>query len=168
MKQAVRAAEARSRSVMLEVAEVMGLSTKCQGGFVVAAVLCGLAMRLPRASRAKPARLVLIPAADAFVPRGTLTPVVGAEGSRRRARLIQHLLLYPLFLLSMWRSLRTGWRPLWRTVPIQLLCALGFAVLASPALVLGTRLLGHWEDEHPGSSGHSWTAFLGGPELPTL
>src|SRR2546421_7776945 len=74
MKQAVRAAEARSRSVMLEVAEVMGLSTKCQGGFVVAAVLCGLAMRLPRASRAKPARLVLIPAADAFVPRGTLTP----------------------------------------------------------------------------------------------
>jgi len=83
------------------------------------------------------------------------------------ARLIQHLLLYPLFLLSMWRSLRTGWRPLWRTVPIQLLCALGFAVLASPALVLGTRLLGHWEDEHPGSSGHSWTAFLGGPELPT-
>src|ERR1700736_5091346 len=41
------------------------------------------------------------------------------------ARLIQHLLLYPLFLLSMWRSLRTGWRPLWRTVPIQLLCALG-------------------------------------------
>src|ERR1700686_4366078 len=43
------------------------------------------------------------------------------------ARLIQHLLLYPLFLLSMWRSLRTGWRPLWRAVPIQLLCALGFA-----------------------------------------
>src|SRR5256885_2444146 len=83
------------------------------------------------------------------------------------ARLIQHLLLYPLFLLAMWRSLRTGWRPLWRTVPIQLLCALGFAVLASPALVLGTRLLGHSEDEHPGSSGHSWTAFLGGPELPT-
>src|SRR6266513_2100382 len=25
------------------------------------------------------------------------------------ARLIQHLLLYPLFLLSMWRSLRTCW-----------------------------------------------------------
>ena len=82
------------------------------------------------------------------------------------ARLIQHLLLYPLFLLSMWRSLRTGWRPLWRTVPIQLLCALGFAVLASPALVLGERLLGHWEHEHP-ESGHSWTEFLAGPEIPT-
>src|SRR3979409_736219 len=43
------------------------------------------------------------------------------------ARLIHNLLLYPLFLLSMWRSLRTGWRPLWKTVPIQLLCAVGFA-----------------------------------------
>src|SRR5438309_675625 len=27
-------------------------------------------------------------------------------------RLIQHLVLYPLFLLSMWRSMRTGWQPL--------------------------------------------------------
>src|ERR1700720_5050085 len=48
------------------------------------------------------------------------------------ARLIQHLLLYPLFLLSMWRSLRTGWRPPGRAVPIQLLCAPGFAGLAGP------------------------------------
>jgi hypothetical protein len=83
------------------------------------------------------------------------------------ARLIQHLLLYPLFLLSMWRSLRTGWRPLWRTVPIQLLCALGFAVLASPALVLGEHLLGQWEHEHPNSTGYSWAEFLAGPEIPT-
>ena len=83
------------------------------------------------------------------------------------ARLIQHLLLYPLFLLSMWRSLRTGWRPLWRTVPIQLLCALGFAVLAFPALALGTHLLGQGEHEHPGSSGQGWKEFLAGGEIPT-
>src|SRR5436190_2553626 len=83
------------------------------------------------------------------------------------ARLIQHLLLYPLFLLSMWRSLRTGWRPLWRTAPIQLLCALGFAVLAFPALALGAHLLGQGEHEHPGSSGHGWTDFLAGGEIPT-
>src|SRR5260370_9350494 len=56
------------------------------------------------------------------------------------ARLLQHLLLYPLLLLSMWRSLRTGWRPLWRTVPLQLLCALGFPLLASPPLLPGGRL----------------------------
>src|ERR1700682_3309286 len=83
------------------------------------------------------------------------------------ARLIQHLVLYPLFLLSMWRSLRTGWRPLWRAVPIQLLCALGFAVLAAPALVLGAHLLGEWEHEHPAGSAHAWTEFIGGPEVPT-
>src|SRR5262245_1728770 len=58
------------------------------------------------------------------------------------ARIIQHLLLYPLFILSMRGALRTGWQPLWRALPLQLLCALGFAVLASPALVLGEYLTG--------------------------
>ena len=63
------------------------------------------------------------------------------------ARVLQHILLYPLFILSMRRSLRTGWQPLWRALPLQLLCALGFAVLASPALVVGEYLtgLGHGE-----------------------
>ena len=56
------------------------------------------------------------------------------------ARVIQHLVLYPLFILSMRGALRTGWQPLWRALPLQLLCALGFAVLASPALVLGEYL----------------------------
>jgi hypothetical protein len=58
------------------------------------------------------------------------------------ARIIQHLVLYPLFILSMRGALRTGWQPLWRALPLQLLCALGFAVLASPALVLGEFLTG--------------------------
>jgi hypothetical protein len=58
------------------------------------------------------------------------------------ARIIQHLVLYPLFILSMRGALRTGWQPLWRALPLQLLCALGFAVLASPALILGEYLTG--------------------------
>jgi len=58
------------------------------------------------------------------------------------ARVIQHLVLYPLFILSMRGALRTGWQPLWRALPLQLLCALGFAVLASPAIVLGEYLTG--------------------------
>jgi len=58
------------------------------------------------------------------------------------ARIIQHLLLYPLFIVSMRGALRNGWQPLWRALPLQLLCALGFAVLASPALVLGEYLTG--------------------------
>ncbi|HEV3183148.1 MAG TPA: histidine kinase [Steroidobacteraceae bacterium] len=58
------------------------------------------------------------------------------------ARIIQHLLLYPLFILSMRGALRTGWQPLWRALPLQLLCALGFAVLAAPALMAGEYLTG--------------------------
>ena len=65
------------------------------------------------------------------------------------ARVFQHLVLYPLFILSMRGALRTGWQPLWRALPLQLLCALGFAVLAAPLLVLG---------EYVASAGHgeSW------------
>ena len=65
------------------------------------------------------------------------------------ARVIQHLVLYPLFILSMRRALRTGWQPLWRTLPLQLLCALGFAVIASPALVLGEYLTGMTHGGNP-------------------
>ena len=65
------------------------------------------------------------------------------------ARVIQHLVLYPLFILSMRGALRTGWQPLWRALPLQLLCALGFAVLAAPVLVLGEYLAGM-------GHGHSW------------
>jgi hypothetical protein len=63
------------------------------------------------------------------------------------ARILQHLMLYPLFILSMRGSLRSGWQPLWRAIPLQLLCALGFAVLASPALVLGEYLTAHWHGD---------------------
>jgi hypothetical protein len=58
------------------------------------------------------------------------------------ARVIQHLLLYPLFILGMRGALRTGWQPLLRALPLQLLCALGFAVLAAPAMVAGEYLTG--------------------------
>ena len=34
------------------------------------------------------------------------------------ARIVQHVLLYPLFILSMRGSLRTGWQPLWRALPL--------------------------------------------------
>src|SRR6266853_3763516 len=79
------------------------------------------------------------------------------------ARLIQHLVLYPLFLLSMWRSMRTGWQPLWRAIPLQLLCALGFAVLASPSLVLGEYLTHEWHGEmwHNSDFVKTWGSWQG-------
>jgi hypothetical protein len=85
------------------------------------------------------------------------------------ARLLQHLLLYPLFILCMWVSLRTGWQRLWRALPIQLLCALGFAVLASPALVIGEILTNPWHPM-PEEEMHGWLGlhkFLTGAEVPT-
>jgi len=77
------------------------------------------------------------------------------------ARLLQHLILYPLFILSMWRSLRTGWQPLWRAVPLQLACALGFAILASPALVAGEYLTAHWHGTYKahGSMDEEWSSW---------
>jgi hypothetical protein len=68
--------------------------------------------------------------------------------ARWDARILQHLMLYPLFILSMRGSLRSGWQPLWRALPLQLLYALGFAVLASPALVLGEYLTGRWHGDN--------------------
>ena len=88
------------------------------------------------------------------------------------ARLIQHLVLYPLFILCAWMSLHIGWRPLWRTLPIQLSCALGFAVLAAPALVLGEMIMGEWHGTtgitHPMQKNYeSWADFFAGPAVPT-
>lgn len=88
------------------------------------------------------------------------------------ARLVQHLILYPLFILCAWASLRIGWRPLWRTLPIQLSCALGFAVLAAPALVLGEMAMGEWHGTsyitHPAGRGYeNWADFFAGPAVPT-
>jgi len=79
------------------------------------------------------------------------------------ARIIQHLLLYPLFIVSMRGALRTGWQPLWRALPLQLLCALGFAVLASPALVLGEYLTGiaHHSNMMHDSMMNEWGSWSG-------
>jgi hypothetical protein len=85
------------------------------------------------------------------------------------ARLVQHLLLYPLFVLAMWYSLRTGWEPRWRAFPIQLACALGFSILAAPALMLGewaTKSLHPWQADHDTGWG-SWHEFVSGGEIRT-
>jgi hypothetical protein len=82
------------------------------------------------------------------------------------ARLLQHLFLYPLLVLCVWLSMSLGWRPAIRRVPLQVLIAAMFSVLASPALMLGERLTGapimimveaehggHWQAAPPSPSG---------------
>ena len=58
------------------------------------------------------------------------------------ARLLQHLLLYPMLILFVWLSMSIGWRPALRRVLVQLLLALMFSCLATPALMVGEHVTG--------------------------
>jgi hypothetical protein len=62
-------------------------------------------------------------------------------------RVLQYALLLPLLLACYWWSLRLGWQPLWRRLPPQLGLAVGFALLARPALLVSVRLLGDADTE---------------------
>jgi len=68
------------------------------------------------------------------------------------ARVLQHVMLFPLLLGAIWTSLRVGWRPAWRAVPIQVLLGLVFAVAASPLLDCGELIVSSW---HPRWLDHS-------------
>jgi hypothetical protein len=80
------------------------------------------------------------------------------------ARVLQHLMLYPCLIACVLGSLRVGWQPAWRAIPLQLLMALVFSTLAAPALMLG-EIITHTMDSMPGHDG-SFTLekFLSGPE----
>ena len=86
------------------------------------------------------------------------------------ARLLQHLFLYPLLLAGVWGSLRIGWQPLNRCLPLQALIGGAFAAAASPALWLGEWLMSHSSPSHHYQE--SWASASGvmhqmpGSELP--
>ncbi len=64
------------------------------------------------------------------------------------ARVVQHLVLFPALLASVWASLRIGWRPLATALPMQLVIAAAFALLGSPALTVAQILLKNEEFTH--------------------
>ncbi len=59
------------------------------------------------------------------------------------ARLVQHLLLLPVLLVSFWASLRIQWRPLLIALPLQMILATFFSALAYPAMIVAQISLGH-------------------------
>jgi len=65
-----------------------------------------------------------------------------------QARLLQHLFLYPLLLAGVWGSIRIGWQPTRRCVPLQVLLGVVFAVSAAPALWLGECVAGGFSSMH--------------------
>jgi hypothetical protein len=58
------------------------------------------------------------------------------------ARVLQHLLLLPLVIISFQASLKIQWRPVLVAVPAQLFLGLAFAALAYPAMIVGEYLVG--------------------------
>jgi len=83
------------------------------------------------------------------------------------ARVLQHLFLYPVLTLCVFSSLRIGWTPMWRALPLQVVLGLAFSALGAPALVWGEMLTekDEWHSEHQGP--YTWSSFLSGPEAPT-
>jgi hypothetical protein len=79
------------------------------------------------------------------------------------ARVLQHLFLYPVLAVCVFTSLRLGWSPMWRALPLQVLLGLFFSALATPALVWGEMLTTKektWHQEGP----FTWKDFLSGPD----
>ena len=90
------------------------------------------------------------------------------------ARLLQHLFLYPLLLVAVWASQRTGWQPRLRAIPVQLLIAFLFCIPAAPLLTLGEWLT-HEALMHAQTQAHMqhvwpaqswWKEFFADDELP--
>jgi hypothetical protein len=75
------------------------------------------------------------------------------------ARVMQHVLLLPLLLISYWASLRVQWRPLWLALPLQAILAFAFAALAYPAMLLAQLIIDGPERYEHGVS-HASSAWM--------
>ncbi len=75
------------------------------------------------------------------------------------ARLLQHVMLLPVLLVSFWASLRIQWRPLLLTLPLQLILGVVFAALAYPAIIVAQLTLGapEWHEHAMGHVSEPWT-----------
>src|ERR1700685_1486607 len=56
-------------------------------------------------------------------------------------RLMQHLLLLPMLLVSFWASLKVQWRPLLITLPLQVILGAVFSAMAYPVMILAEVIM---------------------------
>src|SRR5450631_2614821 len=61
--------------------------------------------------------------------------------ARWDTRLLQHLLLLPMLLVSFWASLKVQWRPILIALPLQLILGAVFSALSFPVLILSQVIL---------------------------
>jgi hypothetical protein len=57
------------------------------------------------------------------------------------ARLLQHILLLPMLLVSFWASLKVQWRPILVALPLQLILGAVFSALAYPVMILSEVIM---------------------------
>ena len=74
-------------------------------------------------------------------------------------RLLQHVLLLPMLLVSFWASLKVQWRPILIALPLQLILGAVFSAMAVQAWPLLSR--GH----QVGNSGHFRLTSRSGPTI---
>ena len=56
-------------------------------------------------------------------------------------RLLQHILLLPMLLVSFWASLKVQWRPILIALPLQVILGAVFSALAWPVMILSQVIL---------------------------
>jgi Histidine kinase len=56
-------------------------------------------------------------------------------------RLLQHLLLLPMLLVSLWASLKVQWRPILLALPLQVILGAVFSAMAWPVMILSQVIL---------------------------
>jgi hypothetical protein len=71
------------------------------------------------------------------IARVTSVPVFATWDTR----LLQHVMLLPMLLVSFWASLRVQWRPLLVALPLQAVLAAAFAAMAYPVMILAEVIM---------------------------
>ena len=56
-------------------------------------------------------------------------------------RLLQHLLLLPMLLVSFWASLKVQWRPILIALPLQVVLGAVFSAMAYPVMILSEVIM---------------------------
>jgi hypothetical protein len=73
----------------------------------------------------------------AGIARVTSVPVFATWDTR----LLQHVMLLPMLLVSFWASLKVQWRPLFVALPLQTVLAAAFAAMAYPVMILAEVIM---------------------------
>jgi hypothetical protein len=73
----------------------------------------------------------------AGIARVTSVPVFATWDTR----LLQHVMLLPMLLVSFWASLKVQWRPLFVALPLQIVLGAAFAAMAYPVMILAEVIM---------------------------